>query len=276
VDKHIYTNWNSMMISAYLNASFVLGDLTLREFALKSLDRLLSLNFAETEGMYHFYDGQPQLQNQLVDQAQTASALTQAYEYTGERRFLARAEELVGFTSSRLRDAEHGGFFDTLPDPKAAGYLGRQVKPLDENSVAARTLTKLYHLTENPDYRKEAEDALKCFAEAYLSYGFMSAEYALAVDTFLNEPTMIRIVGKKDRAETQTFVAEAARIYEPRKIIRILDPETDAEEITKNGFPTHGPPTAYICVGTACSAPLTEPKEIGPTIRKVLTTQVRT
>ena len=276
VDKHIYTNWNAMMISACLDASFVLGDLSLREFALKSLNRLLSLNFTETEGMYHFYDGQPQLQNQLVDQVQTASALIHAYECTGERGFLALAEDLARFTSSKLRDPEHGGFFDTLPDPRAPGYLGRQVKPLDENSVAARTLTKLYNLTENADYRKQAEDALKCFAEAYLSYGFMSAEYALAVDAFLNEPTMIRVVGQKERAETKGLLAESARIYDPRKTIRILDPEADAEEIAKNGFSAHGPPTAYICVGTTCGAPITEPKQIAPVIQKMGTSRVRT
>jgi uncharacterized protein YyaL (SSP411 family) len=103
----------------------------------------------------------------------------------------------------------------------------------------------------------------------------MSAEYALAVDAFLNEPTMIQIVGSKDRAETKGFLAEATRIYEPRKIIRILDPDTDAERIADLGFSTHGSPTAYICVGTTCSAPTTDPKGIASAIQKMVRARIR-
>jgi hypothetical protein len=225
--------------------------------------------------MYHFYDGQPRLQNQLTDQAQTASTLIHAYECTGENKFLGLAEGLIKFASTRLRDAEHGGFFDTAPDANAPGYLRRPVKPMDENSAAARALTELYHLTGNSAYQELAGETLKCFAGTYLSFGFMAADYALAVDAFLNEPTMIRIVGSKDNAETKSFLAEAARIYEPRKVIRLLDPDTDAEEIANGGFSAHGPPTAYICVGTTCTAPITEPKEIASAVQKTIKTQIR-
>ena len=275
IDKHIYTNWNAMMISAYLDASFTLHDPNPREFALKSLDRLLLLNFKEKEGMYHFYDGQPKLQNQLIDQVQTADTLVHAYECTGERTFLNRAEELIEFTSKTLRDPEHGGFFDTTPDTGAPGFLKSPVKALDENSTAARALTKLYHLSGNKAYRELAEEALKCFTETYLSFGFMAADYALAVDAFLYEPTIIRIVGSKDKAETKGLLAEAARMYEPRKIIQLLDPGTDAEEISRSGFTARESSTAYICVGTACTEPITEPKEIAPSVQKMVATNIR-
>ena len=274
VDKHLYTNWNAMMISAYLDASYVLENITAQEFALKSLNRLISLNFKETEGIYHFYDGQPRLRNQLIDQVETANALTHAYEYTGERHYLEKAEKLLKFTFVRLRDPRGGGFFDTAIDTDAPGFLKRPIKPLEENSVAARVLTKTHHLTGDPVYRKMAEEALKCFSDTYLSFGFMSAGYALAVDAFLNEPTMIRIVGAKHDPETEALVAEAARSYEPRKIIQILNPESDAREIAENGFSSNVPPTAYICVGTACSAPITEPNQLAPAVQNMMS-QIR-
>lgn len=275
VDKHIYTNWNAMMISAFLEASYVLGNSNARQFAVKSLDRLLSLNFSGTEGMYHFHDGQPQLRNQLVDQVQTAKTLTYAYECTGEKLHLERAKKLLDLTLSRLRDPDGGGFFDTVVDQDAPGFLRQPVKPLDENSVAARVLTKVYHLTRNEAYRKAAEEALKCFSNTYLSFGFTSADYALAVDGFLNEPTMIRIVGARDRPETRGLIAESVRLYEPRRIIQVLDPETDSGEIARNGFSYNKSPTAYICVGTACTAPITEPKQIGPEVQNMITSQTR-
>ena len=275
VDKHIYTNWNAMMISAYLDASFVLDNFDAQEFALKSLNRLLSLNFKENEGMYHFYDGQPQLRNQLIDQVQTATTLTHAYECTGERLFLKQAEELLKFTSSRLRDPEVGGFFDTTVDADAPGFLKRPMKPMDENSVAARAFMRVYYFTGDASYREMAEQALKCFSNTYLRFGFMSADYALAVDTFLNEPTMIRIVGRKDDHETKSLLTEAARLYEPRKTIQVLDPKADADEIADKGFSSEGPPTAYVCIGTACTAPITEPKQLAPEVQKMVKPQIK-
>jgi hypothetical protein len=271
VDKRIYTNWNAMMISAYLDASFILADPLPREFALRSLDRLLLLNFKRNEGMYHFHDGKPQLQNQLGDQIQTTSTLCRAFECTGERKYLKTAAELMNLTVTKLHDPEFGGFFDTVVDPNAPGFLSKPTKPVEENSAAARVLTKLHHLTGDQSYRMHAEDTLNRFADSYLSLGFSSAEYALAVDAFLNEPSMIQIVGSPDSPQTKGLLAEANRIYEPRKIVQIYDPREDAKEIEARGYSTFDTPTAYICVGRACTAPITEPKQIGPSLQQMIT-----
>jgi len=275
VDKRIYTNWNAMMISAYLDASFILADPLPREFALRSLDRLLLLNFKRNEGMYHFHDGKPQLQNQLGDQIQTTSTLCRAFECTGERKYLKTAAELMNLTVTKLHDPEFGGFFDTVVDPNAPGFLSKPTKPVEENSAAARVLTKLHHLTGDQSYRMHAEDTLKRFADSYLSFGFSSAEYALAVDTFLNEPSMIQIVGSPDRPQTKGLLAEANRVYEPRKIVQIYDPREDAKEIEARGYSAADTPTAYICVGRACTAPITEPKQIAPSLQQMTTSNIK-
>jgi len=225
--------------------------------------------------MYHFYDGQPRLKDQLIDQVQTANTLTHAYECTGEKMFLNQAEELLRFTSSKLLDPNGGGFYDTSIDEDAPGFLRQPVKPLDENSVAARTLTRMYHLTGNVAYRGMAGEALRCFLNTYLSFGFLAADYALAIDAYLNEPTMIRIVGAKENPETRNLLAASARIYEPRKIIQVLDPQADTAQIVDSGFSAAGPPTAYICVGRACTAPITEAKQIASEVQKMLQLQIR-
>ena len=275
VDKHIYTNWNALMISAYLQASYVLDNIFLREFALKSLDRLLALNYKPAEGMYHFHDGKPQLQNQLADQVLTAGALCDVYECSGDAKFLRLAEELMETAARNLYDSEHGGFFDTAVDPNAAGFLSKPAKPLDENSVATRVLMKLSYLTTKENYRSQAEKTLKRFVEIYPQSGFMASEYALAVDAFLNEPTMVRIVGSPEIAQTRGLLAEAYRTYEPRKVIQVLDPNRNSEAIATLGFPSSKLPTAYICLGRACTAPITEPKQIGPELARMVAAQTK-
>ena len=275
IDKHIYTNWNAMMISAYLEASFILGEMSLREFALKSLERLLKLNYEGGVGMYHFHDGQPKLPHQLSDQVQTARTLCYAYECTGEGRHLQLAEELMDTAATHLYDSEHGGFFDTVVDPNAPGFLSKPVKPLEENSAAARTLLKLYNLTGKEDFRKEAEDTLKRFVEIYPQFGFMGAEYGIAVDNFLNEPTKVHILGSLDKPQTKGLLAEAHRIFEPRRVIRLLDPAKDSKAISSLGYPITDQPTAYICVGKVCTAPIIEPKQIAPQLSNLISAQFR-
>jgi uncharacterized protein YyaL (SSP411 family) len=275
VDKQIYTNWNAMMISSYLDASFILADLDRREFALKSLDRLLLLSFKSNEGMYHFHDGKPQLPNQLADQVHTAGALCRAFECTGERKYLKTATELMKLAAAKLHDPELGGFFDIVVDPNAPGFLGKPTKPLEENSPAARILTKLYYLTGDASYRTQAEDTLKRFMDTYLNFGFSSAEYALAVDAFLNEPTMIQIVGSAASSQTKGLLAEANRVYEPRRIVQVFDPREDSKEIEARGYSASDTPTAYICVGRACTSPITEPKQIATALKQMTTSKIK-
>ncbi len=274
IDRNIFTNWNALMISAYLEASFALGYISLREFALKSLDRLLQLNFKHGEGMYHFNDERPHLQNQLADQAQTAKTLCDAYSAIGNKKYLNLAGEIMEKSIETLFDFQNGGFFDTVVDPNAPGFLSKPAKPLDENSVAALVLLRLYHLTSKEDYRKRAEDTLKRFVEVYPQFGLMAAQYALAVDFVLNEPTVIRIVGHPELPRTKGLLAEVHRIYEPRKVTQVLDPEKESTRIASYGYTVSDSPTAYVCVGKVCTAPIIEPNQIVAEVNRLAVAQV--
>lgn len=262
VDRIIYSNWNARMIHAYLEASFILGDMSTREFALRSLKRLIEQNYKAGEGMYHFNDGEPYLPNQLIDQAETAKTLCYAYECTGEEQFLKLARELVTVAVERLYDREHGAFCDTIVSPNAPGFLSKPAKPMEENSSMTRALMKLCTLTGEESYRKLVEGTLERFVELYPQFGFMGAEYALAIDAYLKDPTIVRIVGDIAAPETKGLLAEAHRTYEPRRIVQILDPKLNANLIATLGFLSPKQPTAYVCLGKVCTAPITEPRQI--------------
>jgi len=269
VDKNLYTNWNAMMICAYLESSFITNDTSVMEFALRSLERLIALNYKSGEGMYHYYDNQPRLLNQLSDQVQMTKALCQAYEITGNKRFLQLAEELIKTAKEKLYDTKNGGFFDTAIDPNAPGFLSKTTKPLDENSIAGRALMKLFELTDKEEYRRLAADTLKNFTETYSQFGFMAADYALAVDAFLNEPTSIRILGSSENPNTKAMLAEAMKIYVPRKNITLLDPKNESQKILTSGLKNAQQGTAYICVGRTCTAPFTDPNQLSEQISKI-------
>jgi uncharacterized protein YyaL (SSP411 family) len=103
----------------------------------------------------------------------------------------------------------------------------------------------------------------------------MAADYALAVDALLNEPTTIRIIGPSERSQTKGLLTEALRTFEPRRVIQILDPQRDQNAIAALGYPISESPTAYICVGKACTAPITEPHQISVELRRMGETRIR-
>src|SRR5262249_53260028 len=78
VDDTLYVAWNAMFISAYLEAANVLDRADCREFALKTLDRILAEAWDESRGFLHRVGG-PRLDGSLDDQVFTAAALVDAY-----------------------------------------------------------------------------------------------------------------------------------------------------------------------------------------------------
>jgi uncharacterized protein YyaL (SSP411 family) len=273
VDKQIYTNWNALMISSFFEASVVLGEASIRNFAMRSLDRLMSLNY-NGEHMCH-YDKEPHLPAQLADQMQTARTLCHAYELTGDRKFIRNAENLIRSAVDKLYDREHGGFSDTEIDPNAPGYLSKPTKPLDENSIASRLLVKLHYLTGEEYYHKMAEETLNQFVEVFPQFGLMAADYALAVDAFVSEPTIIRIIGSVEEPQTIELLTESNRIYEPRKIIRVYDPDEDAKNIAELSYSSSNRPTALVCLGRLCGAPIIDPLSIAPELERLRSSQLR-
>jgi hypothetical protein len=114
VDKTIYANWNGLMISAFLEAAPILGDFTLREFAVKSIERLLREGYASQEGaMYHYVsEGNPHVQGFLTDQVAFDETLVDAYQTTGDDKYVSYARKLVNHIDQTLLDAKGGGYYE--------------------------------------------------------------------------------------------------------------------------------------------------------------------
>lgn len=264
VDRTIYTNWNGLMIHAYLEAAPLLDDPGLMQFALKSIDRILDKSYDHNMGvMYHYLsDGKPHLRGLLIDQIAFGDALVKAYETTGKREYLGFVQGLIRHIDGALLDAKNGGYYDSVPAPDSPGYMNRLEKPLDENSLASMLLMKLHHATGEEAYHQRAKSTLEALGGQYVKYGYMASLYALAVDLYLNEPTRIVIVGGLEQSETNRLLEASLRAYDPRKLIIPLDPEIDHERLNSLGYAVGPQPRAYICIGKTCFPPLTEPKEV--------------
>ena len=95
--------------------------------AEKTADMLLATG-ANPEGALWRVVGNPESAlGLLADQVQVARGLLALHEATGEGRYLAAAQRIMGFAEARLADPVGGGFYDK---PEAGDALGEGMKKL--------------------------------------------------------------------------------------------------------------------------------------------------
>ncbi|MFZ1011253.1 MAG: thioredoxin domain-containing protein, partial [Candidatus Sulfotelmatobacter sp.] len=242
VDKTVYVGWNSMCVSAYLEAAKVLGLENARKFALRSLDRILaeawkphgarSDRAGESTAPTHAVAGQllhvvaysdPKAEHRKVsgsldDYAATALACLDAYETTADLSYFKFARAITDAMIARFFDVVSGGFFDAEPatDGKSLGVLSTRRKPLQDsptpagNPVAAIALLRLHHYTGDVAYRDQAEQTLEAFAGVAEQYGIFAATYGIAVIHWLESPVQVVVIAGEGSADSASDLAAVA------------------------------------------------------------------
>src|SRR5580704_4713503 len=296
VDKTIYVGWNSMCVSAYLEAARVLGLADTRGFALRSLDRVLAeawkpglgdagVGARATRLLHVVAYSDPAAEHREVcglldDYAATTLACLDAYEATADLSYFKFARGIGDGMIARFFDAVSGGFFDAEPDGegKSLGVLSTRRKPLQDsptpagNPMAAIALLRLHHYTGESGYRDKAEQTLETFAGVAEQFGVFAATYGIAVTHFLENPVQVVVVadpGSEGVATSLAAVAGAAFAFN-KSVLRLranqavagnLPPELAA---TLPNLPQlgSGESFAVLCSGFACQPPLTDPAEL--------------
>jgi uncharacterized protein YyaL (SSP411 family) len=230
VDKTVYVGWNSLCVSAYLEAAKVLNLAEARRFALRSLDRELAEAWkAASTSKEAAGGGAPtkmallhvvsysdpkashrEVQGLLDDYAFTALACLDAYEATADLSYFKFAQAITDAMIARFYDATSGGFFDSEPlDSENLGVLATRRKPLQDsptpagNPMAAIALMRLQHYTGNAEYQAKAELTLETFAGVAEQFGIFAATYGIAVVHLLESPVQVVVItedGDEDAA----------------------------------------------------------------------------
>lgn len=271
VDWTIYVNWNAAAVSALFKASAVLGDSTWRALAEDTLTFLLEECYDPGRGMYHYHDGVGRhLQGLLSDQTYTARALLHAAQYTGERRYLDVAEDLLRVLLQK-QVGPHGGFFDVRADAEGPGAQRRRNQSILENGQIAEVFVRAHYLTQKDEYLAIAERTLKLFAADYHVYGYYTAGYARAVDLLLHPPVHALIVGPRVSEATDALVKTAARIYLPSKLVQVIDPTEDADLLERFELPVptpNDPVVAYVTLRKSHVARETTPEGLATAMKR--------
>jgi uncharacterized protein YyaL (SSP411 family) len=244
VDKTVYVGWNSMCVSAYLEAAKVLDLAEARRFALRSLDRILSnawnpqrensrhstatteadVSQARSPRLLHvvaYSDPNAphrEVSGLLEDYAATVLACLDAYEATADLSYFKFGRDIADTMIAKFFDAVSGGFFDSEPatDGNSLGVLSTRRKPLQDsptpagNPMAAIALLRLHHYTGDATYRDKAEQTLETFAGVVGQFGIFAATYGIAVSHFLENPVQVVVISEHEGDDAGLALAASA------------------------------------------------------------------
>lgn len=275
IDKTMYTSWNAMFVSAYLEAARVLpGTLgkSCAAFALKTLNRMFEEVWNDSRGFGHRLGG-PALDGSLDDQAFGVLALLDAYETTLDGRYFGAAKKTMDLAIARYGDGEGGGFFDRASDAAPMGGLDVRRKPFQDsptpgaNSVAAMALTRMHAATGEARYYDFAKRTLEAFAGIAPQYGLHAASYGLAATLFANHPPQVVITGPANDATSQALETAAHGVYRLGKTVLRVVPGVSLVNLAsalKQTLPLLPPdqPLAVVCAGQTCLPPTSDPAQL--------------
>jgi len=195
VDKLVLAGPNALAGAALLRTGALLGDVSLEKAGRAAVNLVLERAVTGARGSGHVIEAEPDNGRYLVTQSEVAFGLLDAYETTGDARYLAAAKDVAQFTRNNLKGAGERAYRDHLPLGPEFGLLDMPLRPMLDNARMARVFLRLAAQGVLEDGRTAAEEVLGNYAGDLAVHGVRAVEPGLAIDELLSEPLLVTIEG---------------------------------------------------------------------------------
>ncbi len=263
-DDKALTGWNALAIRGLARAARALRRPDLAFAATRALDFVRTTLWHDGRLRASVRDGRASLPAYLDDYAMLAEALLELAQVRWRDGELKFAAELLEVLLAHFEDREGGGFFFTADDHEVLFHRGKSFG--DEatpsgNGIAAQTLLRLGGLLGEPRWLAAAERSLQAAWPALLHFPDAHASMLAALEDYLQPPQTVVLRGGGEAVER--WRVELDRLYAPSRMLLAIPSEA-------TGLPAaladKRPPAprlagdhdviAYLCRGSACSAPI--------------------
>ncbi|MCZ6481953.1 MAG: thioredoxin domain-containing protein [Alphaproteobacteria bacterium] len=261
-DDKVLADWNGLMIAALANAGAVFAKPAWVDAARRAFG-FVAANMVKDGRLHHSHrSGLLKHTATLEDYAHMCRAALALFEVTGDDGYLTRAEGWAADVERYYLD-ENGGYFYTAAD--AQDLITRTKTAADNatpsgNGVMAGVLARLYFLTGKEAYLSAAEAVIAAFA-GELERNFVPLTTLINNNELLQSAVQIVILGERDDAGVQSLLAAVNGVSLANRMVLVLPPDKPLAE-THPAFgkaQVGGKATAYVCVGTVCSLPVSTP-----------------
>jgi uncharacterized protein YyaL (SSP411 family) len=267
-DEKILTSWNGLAIGALADSAAVLGEPSFLAAAVRAFDRI-EKDLVTPRGVERLVkDGVVRGPGFLDDYAYLASAALDLFETTSEPRYVDVAKRLADAILARFRDDVEGGFYFTPSDGEK--LITRHQDPFDQavpsgGSIAALVLLRLAAMTDEK-YAAPAQRYLERVAPNAIDNPFGFGQTIGVLDRLVRGTVDVVILGAKDDPRAKALHHATFARYLPNRNVVWADPgdaaSLAAARLLTEGKPAGSAPSAFVCRGRTCSAPVTTPDEL--------------
>jgi len=260
-DDKVLADWNGLTIAALAKAADAFVRVEWLEAAERAFD-FVSTQMVKNGRLLHSYRaGEAKAPATATDYANMIKAALALATVTGNPEYLERARDWVGVLDRHYWAEGHGGYFLAADD--TGDLIVRTINALDDatpnaNGTMVSNLMQLYLWTGEERYRDRAEKIVKGFGNA-LSRNVFSHTGLLTGVIDLLAPVHI-VIALPEGGDANELRRALADVSLPNAVVQ----EVRAGESVPPNSPAHGKkaidgkPTAYVCIGPQCSAPVTD------------------
>jgi len=264
LDDKVLADWNGLMIASLANAGLVFDRPDWIEAAAGAFAFVRDVMTIDGR-LRHSWRGAPAHPATLDDYANMARAAIALFEATGEQRYLDQAEAWSATVEAHYRDPA-GGYFlsaDDVDDVLVRQKIAHDNATPAGNAVLVGVFARLYYLTGDAAYRERAEALIAAFSGG-LQHNVFSLTTLMNNAELLASGVQIVLAGDAAGKAAADLRRAALAASEPNRILLPLDNGGDLPA----SHPAHGKSApdggaaAFLCRGTTCSLPITDPAEL--------------
>jgi uncharacterized protein len=270
-DGKILTDWNGLMIAALAQSSRAFENPEYFREAEAAMRFILYRLRTPDGGLLHRYcDGEAAIMAFADDYAFIIRALIELYETSFDPAWLEEAVVLDRYLSRHFTDIPGGGFLTTSGEGE--NLIARKKEIHDGaipscNSVMLQNLVLLGHLTGEPVYEEQAGRLADCFSGIIRQSPSLYCAYLCGLDHLLGPATDVIIADEGPDPVARAMIRIVRDAYLPSVTVHVRCPQTSraleaVAQFTRAMIAKDGKPTAYVCTGQICSAPVITPEAL--------------
>ena len=258
-DDKVLADWNGLTIAALARASVVFGEPGWLAAARSTFDFVMGrMRHPEGRLLHAWRDGRAGARGMLDDYAAMARAALALFEASGRPDDLDAARRLAGAALELFGD---GGGGVTLAAADAWDAPGARPRHAHDGAspsgvgLLMEVFAKLWHLSDEPRWRKAADGLVRAFAGGPEGIGG-SPLLLLGADMMERGGTIV-VDGPHDHPLAEALAAVALKAPDPSLAVLRLDRRLWPDGSPRAGLPEAATPAAVLCRGQTCSLPVT-------------------
>ncbi len=276
-DDKIIAAWNGLMISAFAQGAWALGEPRYSQIAADA-GRFVLEHMRSADGalVRTSTNGKTSSAAFLDDYAFMVAACLDLYEATAELSWLEHAIALQRAQHESFVDSREGGYFMTAAGTEA--LLVRE-KPSNDsavpsgNSIAALNLLRLHDFTTDIAWRESAEALFSALGPRVERAPIAYPELLSALDHYYDVPMEVALIAPDEPSQVNPLAAPLRTSFVPNKAFLASTAAVASAQQTvvpwlEGKQAMAGRPTAYVCERGRCELPTSSARTFAQQISK--------